>query len=380
MPSRRRLPFVTLDVFTHTRFTGNPLAVVYVPPSDGGDGPSGFAGSAADTDAFPLDRATMQTIAKEFNLSETIFLVSDGANDARDEDGSPKSPQWRVRIFLPHSELPFAGHPVIGSAVFALSTLAHGAPRGRFLAKAGPVELSLKASKADDRESDDALGIASAVVPHNFHIHTQQQAHRSSALADLLATHAGLVAADVVSLDLISPVRGVNFLAVRLADVDALGKVSDRKGRPSIVLDEGWTDDGGDGGSFCSTYFYVVESCSLTRTNAEDASTEAAVERRVRLRARMMEGTFEDPATGAAACAIGPFLAVTQLPPSTEAGGADKSAAPCWATGVDIVQGVEMGRRSELRVDVRLTPGLDAIDTVVLSGAAVKVMEGVIEC
>lgn len=82
-----RLRFSTLDVFTTTRFAGNPLAVVL-----GADG---------------LDSATMQAIAREFNLSETVFVLEprDSINTAR------------LRIFTPLRELPFAGHPTIGAAI-----------------------------------------------------------------------------------------------------------------------------------------------------------------------------------------------------------------------------------------------------------------------
>src|SRR5215210_4671103 len=81
---RRR--FATLDVFTARRFAGNPLAVVLEP-----DG---------------LDTATMQTIAREFNLSETVFVQppENSANRAK------------LRIFTPANELPFAGHPTVGTA------------------------------------------------------------------------------------------------------------------------------------------------------------------------------------------------------------------------------------------------------------------------
>jgi len=79
--------FVTLDVFTHKRFAGNPLAVVLEPEG--------------------LDTAAMQQIAREFNLSETVFVWPP-------ED---KAHRARVRIFTPVSELPFAGHPTVGTAV-----------------------------------------------------------------------------------------------------------------------------------------------------------------------------------------------------------------------------------------------------------------------
>jgi trans-2,3-dihydro-3-hydroxyanthranilate isomerase len=81
------LEFRTLDVFTTQPFTGNPLAVVL-----GADG---------------LSTAQMQTIAREFNLSETIFVMAprEAAHRAR------------VRIFFPTAEIPFAGHPTIGCAI-----------------------------------------------------------------------------------------------------------------------------------------------------------------------------------------------------------------------------------------------------------------------
>lgn len=82
-----QLEFYTLDVFTTARFAGNPLAVVL-----GADG---------------LDTAAMQTVAREFNLSETVFVL-------RAENAAHSA---KVRIFTPASELPFAGHPTVGAAV-----------------------------------------------------------------------------------------------------------------------------------------------------------------------------------------------------------------------------------------------------------------------
>ncbi len=82
-----RCAFYTLDVFTNTRFAGNPLAVV--------------------TDCEGLSASQMQAIAQEFNLSETVFVLDplDPVNTAR------------LRIFTPARELPFAGHPTVGAAV-----------------------------------------------------------------------------------------------------------------------------------------------------------------------------------------------------------------------------------------------------------------------
>ena len=81
------LPLHTLDVFTDRRFTGNPLAVVL--------------------DADDLSTEQMQAIGRELNLSETVFVLK------------PQNPAHsaRVRIFTPERELPFAGHPTIGTAI-----------------------------------------------------------------------------------------------------------------------------------------------------------------------------------------------------------------------------------------------------------------------
>src|SRR3954452_7146958 len=81
------LEFETCDVFTDTRFGGNPLAVVQ--------------GGAA------LDGAAMQRVAREFNLSETVFVLPAETPEAA----------ARIRIFTPGAELPFAGHPNVGTAV-----------------------------------------------------------------------------------------------------------------------------------------------------------------------------------------------------------------------------------------------------------------------
>ena len=92
-----RLPYHILDVFTNQRFGGNPLAVVL--------------------DADGLDAQRMQTIAREFNLSETVFVLK------------PQNPAHsaRVRIFTPAIEMPFAGHPTVGTAALLAQLKSRGA-------------------------------------------------------------------------------------------------------------------------------------------------------------------------------------------------------------------------------------------------------------
>src|ERR1700751_2726154 len=82
-----RRKFFTLDVFTRRRYAGNPLAVVLEPEG--------------------LDGAAMQAIAREFNLPEPVFVFPP----------ADKAHRAKLRIFTPAAELPFAGHPTVGTAV-----------------------------------------------------------------------------------------------------------------------------------------------------------------------------------------------------------------------------------------------------------------------
>src|SRR5262245_13691241 len=95
-----QLLYYVLDVFTDTRFSGNPLAVVL--------------------DADGLEGARMQAVAREFNLSETVFVL-------KPENAAHTA---RVRIFTPASELPFAGHPTVGAGAL-LAEIGAQEPSGR---------------------------------------------------------------------------------------------------------------------------------------------------------------------------------------------------------------------------------------------------------
>ncbi|CAK4032166.1 related to epimerase, homolog [Lecanosticta acicola] len=289
-----RLPFVTLDVFTQTRYAGNPLAVVRV-PADTKDDVSG---------------EQMQRIAREFNLSETIFLHEDGEQEG----------EWRVRIFLTDREIPFAGHPTIGCAVYALSTLSPTHSQGRFIANAGPIDLQY------------ANGTASASIPHNFHLHTQHARNCEEVLNIQPALKTTLTSP--VPIDLISPVKGMNFLAINLPTLDSLARVTTSATGPTSTPDDEWQ------AAFTGTYFYVHLP--------SDPDTDT-----IRLQARMIAGPLEDPATGKYSH--------------------DDSLRK-------ITQGLEIGRRSDIGVTVALNATRDAIERVVLRGEAVKVMEGIVEC
>lgn len=119
-----RRKFVTLDVFTRTRFAGNPLALVL--------------------DAKGLDTAAMQTIAREFSHPETVFVFP-AANPAH---------KAALRIFTPANELPFAGHPTVGAAVGLARLVVDGGQQTFVLEeKIGPVSCVAQAHDVDSGQA-----------------------------------------------------------------------------------------------------------------------------------------------------------------------------------------------------------------------------------
>lgn len=114
----RTLPYEIVDVFTDRPFTGNPLAVVF--------------------DADDLDRGQLQAIAREFNLSETVFPMPPTP------EGAAAGADYRARIFTPRAEIPFAGHPSVGVAVTQVrrGLLAAGLLRQECGAGVLPVQVS----------------------------------------------------------------------------------------------------------------------------------------------------------------------------------------------------------------------------------------------
>lgn len=307
-------PFTTVDVFTTKRYEGNPLAIVKLP--------------AEGSDHDNLSTQQMQTVAGEFNLSETVFIHESTTQTA---DGTP---EWRIRIFLTNAEVPFAGHPTIGAACYAIGTLAKGAKKGRFICNAGPIDVDFEA------------GVARASIPHNFHRHTK---------APLTKTEIGglqeRLGVGVQAVDVVSPVKGMNFTAIRLASVEDLGKVGVTGFSTAARLDGEW-DVG-----FCGWYFYV-----LAESPSWSGDDGAGV---VKVRTRMSDGTMEDAATGSGACGLCCFLAVEM--------GLGRR------TRFEVVQGVEMGRRSEIGVEITLREGGEGVEKVVLMGSSVGVMEGRLE-
>ncbi|KAM3515149.1 hypothetical protein MY11210_001267 [Beauveria gryllotalpidicola] len=306
------LPFETYDVFTDTPYRGNPLAVVTVP---------------AHLPAPPT-QAQKQAIAREFNLSETIFIHEPAApSTSRDVD-----------IFVTTGEIPFAGHPTIGAAV----SLLHGRRRRRvvdtIVTKAGPIPVSSTGPDA-----------ARAAIPHNVHLHAKKLRHlpaSSPHLEGLSAVPA--VRAAEMDAPIYSIVRGMSFILIELPSLDVLAQatMSSFTGPVAELLDDGWRT------GLCIRFYYV-------RTGARGGEDGGEV---VTLRTRMIDALCEDPATGSASSALCCYLSAAL--------GEQKSPKRRY----ELTQGVEMGRQSNLVVEVTIKD--NNIDAVHLSGKAVKVMKG----
>lgn len=140
MTSPSQLDFVTVGVFTSQPYGGNPLAIVRIPPGR------------------TLNQEQKQTIAREFNLSETTFLHEHADGAAED--------QWTVDIFMTSRELPFAGHPTVGTACYVLGRTARergvssGVMEASFNLKAGRVGLRYDCGKKT----------AKASIPHDVYV------------------------------------------------------------------------------------------------------------------------------------------------------------------------------------------------------------------
>ncbi|KAF2968266.1 hypothetical protein GQX73_g5312 [Xylaria multiplex] len=310
------LPFTTLDVFTNKPLEGNPLAVVQVPASLRGR----------------LTQPIKQKIAQEFNLSETVFLH---------DDTSKSGPEARdVDIFTIESELPFAGHPTIGTAVFVRQHLGGGEGVLALITKAG--RIGIKPS---------SVGIQ-AKIPHNVRLHANTLRDILSGPDEAVVT-AGLhphptIREAELDAPVFSIVKGMTFVLVRLPSLDLLGQAKasrlDFKVLSTSLLDEGWRD------SFVARYYYV------------DIEGEGDAPKEVRyLRTRMVELGFEDPATGSAASALSAYLTLAQEKKGTK---------------FQMTQGVEMGRKSVINVETTLEEGTGRVGELYLGGTAVVVMQG----
>jgi trans-2,3-dihydro-3-hydroxyanthranilate isomerase len=300
-----RYTYHLLDVFTERPSGGNRLAV--------------FA------DARGLSHAQMQATARALNLSETVFVFPAA------QAGHTRS----IRIFTPGFELPFAGHPTIGTA-FLLAALGEGARKGDEAAlvleeRVGPVRVSVRLRDGQPTFAE----LTAAHVPERG-----PEPPPREALAPLLSLEVDDLVADGLSPVALS--AGVPFLFIPLRDRRALGRARLDIGR--------WERD--------VAGFWAPHVYPLTLDPEHPGS---------HVRARMFApsmGITEDPATGAAASAL-PGLLAGLAPPGDD--------TLRWV----IEQGFEMGRPSILHVAADRRGGV--LTAVRVGGSSVLVGGGELE-
>ena len=287
-----RFAFVTVDVFTDRRFGGNPLAVF--------------------PDAEGMSDPDMQALAAEFNLSETTFVLppADPANTAR------------VRIFNRKAEMPFAGHPNVGTGWVL-------ARQGR--AKDGMLRFEEIAGLVEIEAGADAVTIA---APQPLSLGPEMP-------VELVASCVGLKPGDVITKAHrpVSASVGNSFVIAEV-DGEALTRAAPDLGRFREAA-QVYTEMGPNR---LPIYLYAHDGA--------------------RIRARMfspLSGTIEDPATGSAATPLAALLL---------------SLTKEGERRYDVVQGVEMGRPSRLLCSAhRAAEGIRAK----VGGTCVPVLEGTVE-
>lgn len=301
MSARRYLIY---DVFAKAGLAGNPLAIVL--------------------DAEGLDDLQMQKIAGEFNLSETVFV--------RPPENSVHTA--RVRIFTPRQELPFAGHPTVGTAI-ALSQQVGDIGRGERTSiivleeNVGPVRC--------------AVSTGNGASFAEFDLPRLPEPFAFDAPSEVVAAALGLSHHEIgfENHTVSGWSAGVPFVCVPVANLKAAGRAR---------LDAGLWEELGPGESAATIDPYVY--CRET-VNHDCA-----------FHARMFApgaGIAEDPATGSAVAAFAGAVLTHDEPVD--------GAHRYW-----IEQGIEMGRPSRIRLEIEVAGG--AIEAARVGGAAVKVAEG----
>lgn len=301
----------TLDVFTDVAFGGNPLAVL--------------------TDARGLTTDQMTALTREFNYSETVFVLP---------PDDPKNTR-RVRIFTPGSELPFAGHPTVGTAFL--------------LAAIGEVELTGDETRIVLEEGVGPIPVlirSKKGKPWFTQLSAAKMPERGPVLYNVEMI-AAMLSLSVDDIDVDGPYRiegvsaGLPFVYVPVRDVDVLGRARLRQDLWEQELKTSWAKE---------IFVFTEKEESVARSGV--ANGDAI------LQARMFSpamGVVEDPATGSAAAAFGGYLAWRS----------DRKDGTLTYT---VHQGIEMGRPSKLEVETDVTQGI--VQAVRVGGASVLISSG----
>lgn len=289
----RRLPFVQLDVFTRTPLQGNQLAVF--------------------TDARGLSATEMQRIAKETNLSETTFIFP------RDRETEGQE-GVRVRIFTVEEELPFAGHPTLGTA---------NVIRG-YMGGGDTVELHLNVGKIPVRFLDENEGLPFGEMRQNDPVFAETHAVRD--IAEIARISPDEIRSD---LPIQTVTTGNPFIIVPIKSMRAIQQIELNQRAARAYLEK-----------TTARFMYFV----TTETSTPEAQVHA----------RMIFYNGEDPATGSAA---GP--AIAHLVQNNVIASEQR---------VIIEQGLEMKRPSQLYVRAKKANG--SITDVHVGGYAVEIAHG----
>lgn len=293
--------YAIYDVFADRPLAGNPLAVVF--------------------DCDGLDTAAMQKIAREFNLSESTFVLA------------PDNPRHRarVRIFTPDYEMVFAGHPTVGTAIaLAESSLTDGPEIMVLEEKIGPIRCAVA--------KVDGLWFAEfdlAQLPQRLPFEADP-----SSIAAALGLQASDIGFENHAVGLWS--AGVPYVTIPVANLETAGKAAldnalwmaltplDARGKPA------------------SAYAYCRETVELDSA----------------FHVRMFvpgSPSYEDPATGSAAAAFAGAVVASDRPDD-------------GTLRLKLEQGIEMGRPSAIRLEIDVKDG--KIDAARIGGNAVKVADG----
>jgi trans-2,3-dihydro-3-hydroxyanthranilate isomerase len=286
-----KVPFQTVDVFTDRQFGGNPLAVI--------------------PDARGLSTEQMQSIAAEFNLAETTFVLP------------PRDPKHtaRVRIFTPKSEMPFAGHPNVGTA-FVLARNGRTGDRFVFEEGAGLVPLDLT------RENGSVVS-ARLAAPQPLSL-------GETVSPEIVAQAAGLQPGDIVGEPTVAS-TGNNFLFAELRSRETLKGASYNAEvfRKHLPMER-----------VVGVHLYVTAPEIQTRMFAP------------------LYGVPEDPATGSANITLIGLLAL-------------RDARPDVTFSRTIGQGVDMGRPSVLEATAEKKAG--KVVATYIGGRCVPMLSGTID-
>ncbi len=298
-----RYSFLQIDVFSDVPFGGNPLAVF--------------------TEAAGLGTVEMQKVAREMNLSETVFILTPEHPDA----------DFKVRIFTPLEEIPFAGHPIIGAAhaIVEKEMVRKPSPKVniRFELNVGIVLVEVEGEDEKERK----------ITMHQRLPHFMECPADNSLIASVLGVDEERIAQTRLPVEIVS--TGLPFILVPVDRLEALEELE-------------------------INYPLINQNREILGDLPYAIFTRETVDATTFLHVRVFASNYgipEDPVTGSAAGCLGAYLVKH---------GIIKSGMPFI-----IEQGLEAGRPGKVEVEVREKDG--TISDVLVSGKAVTILDGAIK-